>query len=176
MMLSTMAVMGRGQGRSEMTRQDILSAISAEREAQVTYGWSQEHDESHTELEWGTILLMQLGKASDTAFQVLAARSIGSTYTAKYNQRRWRERLIAIAAVCVAALEAAECNDEPAPVTCHLCGAPVEADALKVQTMADGGPLYPAGWMCKAHFVAGTKRLAAAIEREQRRAQREGGK
>ncbi len=94
-----------------MKQQDILTAISAERTAQVEYGWTHEHDESHTELEWSTILMMQLGKASDAAFQVLTSKSISSPYTAKYNQRRWRERLIAIAAVCVAAIEAGERAD-----------------------------------------------------------------
>ncbi len=98
-----------------MTRQDILSAISAEREAQVEYGWTREHDESHTGLEWSAILMMQLGKASDAAFQVLVSTSIGSPYTAKYNQQRWRERLIAIAAVCVAAIEASERTCEAQP-------------------------------------------------------------
>ena len=94
-----------------MTRLQILKAIADERAAQVEYGWTREHDESHSELEWNTILMMQLGKASDVAFQALVSKSIGAVYTAKYNQRRWRERLIAIAAVCVAAMEAAECTD-----------------------------------------------------------------
>lgn len=56
-------------------------------------------------------------------------------------------------------------EEHPAPVTCHLCGAPVEADALAIQTAADGTMLFP-GWLCRACFVAGAKRLKAAIRAE----------
>lgn len=56
----------------------------------------------------------------------------------------------------------------PTPVTCHLCGAVVEGDALAVQTAADGSAKLD-NWYCRAHLVAGTERLKAAI-----RTQREG--
>ena len=55
-----------------------------------------------------------------------------------------------------------------APVTCHLCGAVVDGDALDVQTAADGSAKLD-HFYCKAHLIAGTERLRAAI-----RAQREG--
>ena len=59
---------------------------------------------------------------------------------------------------------------EPAqPVTCHRCGAVVEDDALKAQTTADGHSKLTA-FYCRAHLIAGTRRLRAAIQ-----AQREGG-
>src|SRR6185312_6476699 len=47
-------------------------------------------------------------------------------------------------------------------VTCHLCGAVVEADALALQTGKDGEPILT-HWGCRACLRAGRERLKAAI-------------
>lgn len=98
-----------------MTRQDILQAVSAERQKQIADGWTLEHDNKHTELEWMAILNMQIGKSATHAIFAHELTSHNSMYTARRHQQKWRERLIAIAAVCVAAIEASERADEVTP-------------------------------------------------------------
>ena len=53
-------------------------------------------------------------------------------------------------------------------VTCQ-CGAPVEPDALKKQTLPDGSPMWPAPMcrpMCWRCLVAALRRLDAELKRQ----------
>ena len=63
-------------------------------------------------------------------------------------------------------------DQDSGAITCHRCGAVVDDDAQAAQADSAGGPMLTR-WYCQAHFVAGTRRLLAAI-RAQRDGQQEG--
>ena len=69
------------------------------------------------------------------------------------------------ARICDGCLENGMCCEcraqrERDAVTCHTCGAVVESDALKKQTMADGSLMWPEPF-CRACLLAGLRRLKA---------------
>ena len=67
------------------------------------------------------------------------------------------------------AMDAYERRNAPEPaVTCHLCGAPVEADALDVQTCADGSLMFPHA-LCAKCLRAGSQRLKAELQQQEDR-------
>ena len=57
-------------------------------------------------------------------------------------------------------------GDDGGAITCHKCGAPVDDDALALQTDADGRSRLAPGegiWYCRDCFMAGLRRVKAWI-------------
>lgn len=47
-------------------------------------------------------------------------------------------------------------------ITCHTCGVVVDEETVKAQADSAGGPML-SQWYCRAHLVAGLRKLQAAI-------------
>jgi hypothetical protein len=81
-------------------RREALEAILNEREYQKSR-WTQEHDKKHAKEEWMTILTVWLGKLASCVYPYASAND----HEAKAG---FKKRLIQIAAICLAAIEAVE--------------------------------------------------------------------
>lgn len=54
------------------------------------------------------------------------------------------------------------CEHNDDTITCHTCGAVVDDDARAAQADSGGGPMLTQ-WYCRAHLVAGLRKLQAEI-------------
>ena len=64
------------------------------------------------------------------------------------------------------AMDAHVGDQDDGAILCHKCGAPVEDDALALQTDADGRSRLAPGegiWYCRDCFMAGLRRVKAWI-------------
>lgn len=86
---------------AESTRKrQAIDEILKEREYQMGR-WDTEHDKKHSKEEWLTILVVWIGKAAHYVFPYAAVAD-------RESKVGFRKRLIQVAAICLAALEAME--------------------------------------------------------------------
>lgn len=85
---------------------DVYAQIRAERARQDGQWGGATADDRHSALEWIAIVTKHVGKAADYALDAETSAVSGPHPLAQGYRRAIRRRLVSIAAVCVAAIEA----------------------------------------------------------------------
>lgn len=88
--------------RASAKVREVFNEILTEREYQKQR-WGAEHDAKHTEQDWLSILTVWLGKAASTTHPYAF---LDAQLNVKKDKEAFRKRLIQIAAISLAAIEA----------------------------------------------------------------------
>lgn len=119
-----------------MSRESILTEVSAERDRQDGMFGGATHDDTHTATDWVSILVRHLGLAVDDGSP--AGVCLMNDHVAGADPKRYRRQMVRVAAIAVAAVEV--WDRKSAEVAFSPAGAQSRQDAPEAAAEVVGQP------------------------------------